>query len=441
MKIAFTTLGCKVNQFDTAIMSEEAARENNQVVPYEEKADLYVINTCTVTENADLESRLWVKKALVTNPNAKIIVTGCYAQTNPSEVQKIAGVNLILGNEEKKKITSYLPMVHSGSSSEEHTEQVSCVWEISREKLFKQPLIESFLDKTRAFLKVQDGCNAWCSFCVIPQARGRSRSFRPDEIIAQIRLFEEKGYREAVFTGINLGAYGLDLSPKSSLLSLFRHVERETGNIRIRFSSIEPDYFTDELIDAFTASDRVCRHFHIPLQSGHSGILKKMNRKYTPDDYRRTVERIHRQIPDAGIGMDVMVGFPGESSKEFEATFQMISDLPVSYLHIFPYSPREKTAASLFPGHVSSEEKKERARRLRQLGQRKGDYFRSQFIGKSLNLLVEENREHDPTGMRRGLSDNYIKIIIEDAPHLKPNQLISVVPHSLQKDKLIAKLL
>ncbi len=440
MKIAFATLGCKVNQFDTAVMSQEVAGENNHVVPYDQKADLYVINTCTVTENADLESREWVKRARLTNPLAKIIVTGCYAQTNPAEVQKIPGINLILGNEEKKKISSYLPILNSLLLTGEQTEQISCVGEISREKLFKQPLIESFLDKTRAFLKVQDGCNAWCSFCIIPQARGKSRSFTPDEIVEQILRFEEKGYREVVFTGINLGAYGLDFSPKSSLLELFRFVERKTSHIRFRFSSIEPDYFSDELVDVFTASNRVCRHFHLPLQSGDRGILQKMNRKYTPQDYRKTVERIHDQMPDAGIGLDVMAGFPGEGSKEFDATYQLIADLPVSYLHVFPYSSREKTAASHFPGQVSPEEKKERSWRLRQLSQTKGENFKRRFIGKSVKLLVEESRKHDPPGTKRGLSDNYLKILIEKAPHLKPNDYITVIPHTLQRDKLIANI-
>ncbi|MBI1819385.1 MAG: tRNA (N(6)-L-threonylcarbamoyladenosine(37)-C(2))-methylthiotransferase MtaB, partial [Nitrospirae bacterium] len=422
MKIAFTTLGCKVNQFDTAIMEASVTRESHEIVPYEEKADLYVINTCTVTDNADLESRHWVKKALQKNPDAKIMVTGCYAQTNPAEVKNIPGVDLILGNEEKKFISSFLPVIQPGPILNEtagvFSEQVSCVGEISREKIFKQPLIESFLDKTRAFLKVQDGCNARCSFCIIPKARGRSRSFSIEEVIAQTALFEERGYNEVVLTGINLGSYGLDFSPKTSLVHLLSQMEKKTSRIRFRFSSIEPEYFTDDLIEAFSNSKRVCHHFHIPLQSGHAGILKKMNRKYSPEYYRGLLEKIHHKMPDAAIGADVMTGFPGETLDEFQATCQLLARLPVAYLHVFPYSMRENTSAAELPDTVSPAEKKERSNQLRQLSKSKNEAFKKNFIGKSLTVLIENKKEGERPDFGVGLSDNYLKILIKDGGHL-----------------------
>ncbi len=453
MKIAFTTLGCKVNQFDTAIMESSVTRESHEIVPYEEKADLYVINTCTVTENADLESRHWVKKARKKNPNAKIMVTGCYAQTNPAEVKNIPGVDLILGNEEKKSISSFLPMIQpdptSGSvdsktgpilneTNEVHSNQVSCVGEISREKIFKQPLIESFLDKTRAFLKVQDGCNAWCSFCIIPRARGKSRSFSVEEVISQVVLFEERGYHEVVLTGINLGSYGLDFSPKTSLLHLLAQMEKKTSRIRFRFSSIEPEYFTDDLIEAFSNSKRVCRHFHIPLQSGHAGILKKMNRKYSPEYYRALLEKIHHEMPDAAIGADVMAGFPGETIDEFQATYRLLSRLPVAYLHVFPYSMRENTTAGEFRDTVIPREKKERSYQLRQLSKSKNETFKMNFIGKSLTVLIENKKEGEAPDFGMGLSDNYLKVLIKNGGHLKTNQYIDVIPTLLEDDYLIA---
>lgn len=435
MKIAFTTLGCKVNQFDTAIMSEGVSKENYQVVSYEDQADLYVINTCTVTENADLESRHWVKKARQKNPNAKIVVTGCYAQTNPSEVKKIPGVNLVIGNEEKKSLISLIDIL--GTTNE----PVSCVGEIAREKIYSQPLLEAFLDKTRAFLKVQDGCNSWCSFCIIPKARGRSRSFSIEEVVAQVRLFEEKGYREVVFSGINLGSYGLDFYPKSSLLALFNQVEKDTRLIRFRFSSIEPDLFTEELIGAFTASRRVCRHFHIPLQSGDREILKRMNRKYTPEEYRKIIENIHREMPEASIGADVMVGFPGETDLAFQNSYELLSDLPISYLHVFPYSPREGTGAFNFSDRTTPEEKKERADRLRKLGKVKGEAFRARFIGKQLEVIIEEFDKADPKRKIKGLTDNYLKVLIENGEKLNPNDLVEVFPYFQKDDFLVGRLI
>lgn len=433
MRIAFTTLGCKVNQFDTAIMSQGVSQNNYEVVTYEDPADLYIINTCTVTENADLESRAWVKKALHLNPAAKIIVTGCYAQTNPSEIMKIPGVNLVLGNEEKKEISNLLDILDTID------EPVSCVGEIARQKVFRQPLLESFLEKTRAFLKIQDGCNAWCSFCIIPRARGRSRSYPKEEILSQIHLFERNGYREVVFSGINLGSYGLDLRPKTSLLSLFKEIQNKTKSIRFRMSSIEPDLFSEDLVDTFAASQRICRHFHIPLQSGDSEILKSMGRRYTPDEYRETIENLHQKIPESSIGADIMVGFPGETEKSFQNTCDLISKLPLSYLHVFPYSARERTEAYSYADTVSLQEKKERARHIRRLGKLKTEQFKSQFIGKSLQVLIEEFKPEDPHHKIKGLTDNYLKVLIENGKGLKPNDFVEVIAHSIDEDYLIGR--
>ena len=425
-------------------MAEGVSRESLEVVPFEEKADFYVINTCTVTDNADQESRRWVRKAKKSNPSARIIVTGCYAQTNPEEVKKIPGIHLVLGNQEKMSLSTFIPKIGwKPKEGDPLTEPLSCVGEIRREKIFSQPILESFFDKTRAFLKIQDGCNAWCSFCIIPKARGRSRSFWPGEVISQIQAFEKSGYKEVVLSGINLGAYGLDFRPKYSLLQLFNEIVNNRSTISLRFSSIEPDLFSGELVSALTGSSRVCRHFHIPLQSGSEEILKKMSRKYSPDDYRRLLLSIHQASPDSAIGADIMVGFPGETEKDFEKSLKLVEELPLSYLHVFPYSAREGTEAfndpePLLPDFIL----KERAETLRKAGKRKGEAFRAKFIGRRLKVIVEAGKgshgsHEDQYGI--GLSDNYIKVLIQSGKLFSQNESLDVMAVGHYNDKLIVK--
>ncbi|HXN06827.1 MAG TPA: tRNA (N(6)-L-threonylcarbamoyladenosine(37)-C(2))-methylthiotransferase MtaB [Nitrospiria bacterium] len=435
MKIAFATLGCKVNQFDTLVMKQGVSRQELEVVPFEEKADLYVINTCTVTDNADAESRYWIRKAKKANPAAKIVVTGCYAQTNPDEVRKIPGVNMVVGNEEKKEIGALLtPLLGA-----EPAEPLYCVGEIGREKQFKQPLLENCPDRTRAFLKIQDGCNSWCTFCIIPKARGRSRSMDPAEVIEQILIFEGMGYREAVLSGINLGAYGLDLRPKNSLLALFLKMAEETSKIRFRFSSIEPDLFTPELVETLAQSERVCRHFHIPLQSGSERTLNRMNRKYSPDAYRGLILALHRLSPDASLGADVMVGFPGETEEEFKETSDLIDSLPLSYLHVFPFSAREGTDASHFENHLPLDRIQQRASALREKGREKETAFMRKFIGKELKALVERRPEELMPQFGMALTDNYLRILIENGQNTPQNSEIVIVAKAIKKNKLIGK--
>jgi threonylcarbamoyladenosine tRNA methylthiotransferase MtaB len=436
LKIAFATLGCKVNQFDTALMSEEVANHAYEIVSYDDFADLYVVNTCTVTDHADQESRHWVKKALFRNPSAKIVVTGCYAQTNPDEVSQIPGVNLVLGNIEKNRLATLIDLVNAGEKP------VTCVGEIAREKLFRQPHLESFLDKTRAFLKIQDGCNSWCSFCIIPAARGRSRSFSIEEVIAQVRHFESIGYREVVLSGINLGSYGFDFQPKSSLLDLLTILEKETESIRFRFSSIEPELLSDKLIERLTDSARVCRHFHIPLQSGDDRILKRMSRRYDSQLYHQKIKQIRQRVPDASLGADVMVGFPAETEESFQNTCRFIGEIPLTYLHVFPFSAREGTEAFSFSDRIPEETIKERADFLRKLGKQKERDFYDRFIGREVEVLVEGRKETEGSvGLSKGLTDTYLKVVIEDGENLKQNDFVRVIPFSNQNGQLIARLL
>ena len=352
MKIAFYTLGCKLNQFDTAIMKEEGREAGYQIVPFDGPSDVYVINTCSVTENSDLQSRQLVRKALRQNGKARIVVTGCYAQTNPKEVGEIPGVDVVLGNQEKGNWLDFWAGCEKELFSREFVDSNFPPGPI------KQPLIQHFPDRTRAFIKIQDGCDAFCSFCLIPRARGRSRSVEPKQVIDQIRLLSNNHYKEVVLTGINLGFYGRDFKPKYRLSDLIRRILSDTDIIRVRLSSLEPKTITKGLLDVVASSQRVCRHLHIPLQSGDLGVLKLMNRHYSPDFYRRLINTIQDRINNISIGTDVMVGFPGEGEGGFQNTYTLLSDLPISYFHVFPYSKRPETAALDIQAHVNEIEKK-----------------------------------------------------------------------------------
>jgi threonylcarbamoyladenosine tRNA methylthiotransferase MtaB len=432
MKIAFCTLGCKINQFDTAAMQQQAVEASHSVVPFEEEADVYVINTCSVTEKSDYQSRQLVRRALKTNPAARIVVTGCYAQTHPEELLQIQGVDVVLGNQEKGDWLNYLGGCEKAAAP---LQEVNTVF--SRGPL-QQPIIHRFGERTRAFVKVQDGCDFKCSFCLIPRARGPSRSVLMEQIIGQIRSLVDGGYQEAVLTGVNLGLYGRDFEPKQSLADLVRRILRETDLPRLRLSSIEPKTITPELIEILSSLPRICRHLHIPLQSGDDQVLKRMNRHYTASYYRELIHSIHAKIPGIGIGTDVMVGFPEEGETEFKHTFDLLSDLPMSYFHVFPYSPRPQTPAASFRGQVTNSIKSGRSLLLRRLGQEKMKKFQEAFLGRSLKALVEEERDPD-SGRLKGYTDNYIKVLL-DGPDSHKNKILSVRPTSLLETGVLCKI-
>lgn len=399
-RVAITTLGCKINQFESAAMTEMLVNEGFATVPFEEVADYYVINTCTVTAKTDAESRRLIRRAQRSNPHARIVVTGCYAQVNAAEVGKIPGVHLVIGNSEKRGIAGFLrDEVAAGSV---------VVADIARETDGGGIPLETFSEHTRAFLQVQNGCDFFCSYCIVPYARGRSRSVPFAEVLAGIRRFAEMGYREVVLTGIHLGGYGLDLIPERSLLELLTEAEHSMPLERLRIGSVEPIEFSDELTAFLASSRKICRHFHIPLQSGDDQVLGRMNRRYSTAFYREVVERLRAAVPDACIGADIIAGFPGESEKEFERTYHFIESLPLAYLHVFPFSARPGTPAATMDEQLNPAVIKERAQLLRRLSERKRRaYFRS-FIGKKLEVLVQEDLGD---GMVKGLSRNYIPVV------------------------------
>ncbi len=411
-RIAFSTLGCKINQFDTAAMQTSVMNSSDiNIVSFDDEADIYVINTCTVTNKSDSESRRIIRGALKKNRNARIVVTGCYAQTNPREIAEIPGVSIVLGNNEKMKIGDYLNL---DSYSVNNSSQFIHVSDILKTSSMHMSAIEGFEKKTRAILKIQDGCDSRCAYCIVPFARGGSRSLSRDDVIKQVRSLCRKDYKEVVLSGVHLGGYGRDLLPQISLSSLISTILSETDLERVRLSSIEPREVTDELIELMAAEDRICRHFHIPLQSGDREILNRMNRNYDAEYYESLLNKIKDMIPDAGIGCDVMVGYPGEEDRHFENTYRLIEKIPLTYLHVFAYSPREGTAAFSQKETVKGNVKAVRSGLLRGLGDEKSIQFKTTHIGRIVDVLVEDERDGE-SGLFTGYTGNYLRVLIQDS--------------------------
>jgi len=391
MRIAFTTLGCKINQYETDVMRKTAAAEGNAIVPFESEADVYVINTCSVTAKSDYQCRQTIRAAIRRKEGARIIVTGCYAETRPQEIRSIPGVSLVLGNGEKANIARYVSDPgHAG------VDRASGYHDVVRER-------------TRGVLKIQDGCDGRCSYCIVPQARGASRSAQRDEVVKLFDQAVDAGCPEVVLSGIHIGRYGSDLDPQVSLTGLVADLLARRKQTRIRLSSIEPNEITDEMVDLF--GQGMCRHLHIPLQSGDDAILHSMNRNYTAMFYRDLVETITHKVPGVAIGADVMVGFPGEDESAFLNTFNLIEELPLTHLHVFSYSPRPGTTAAIMKGQVSNAIKKLRNEALRDLGLKKNLEFRKRFKGSILKVVLEESSLSDERE-GAGLTDNYIRVAV-----------------------------
>ena len=427
MKVAITTLGCKTNQFESAAMSEKLGKEGFEVVPFEGRADIYVINTCTVTARTDAESRRLIRRAMRQNPASKIVVTGCYAQVAPAELEKMAGINLIIGNTEKKEIARLL--------RELGDEQKILVSDISREEKAEALPLESFADHTRAFLQVQNGCDAFCSYCIVPYARGRSRSVLPEAVLAGCSTFADRGFQEVVLTGIHLSGYGRDLVPPLSLLQLLSMIEERQLSPRLRLGSLEPMEIADELIAFIAASAYICPHLHIPLQSGDDDVLRRMNRNYSTQFFHDLLHRITEQIPDICIGIDIIAGFPGETEREFSNSHAFVESLPVAYMHVFPFSPRPGTPAAIMQDRLAPSLISERARLLRLVSEQKKAEYARRFLGKEVRVLVQ-SRNGD--GMLSGLSRHYLPVSFA-GPESLHNREVPVTIYSSTGRALLGK--
>lgn len=429
MRIAFTTLGCKLNQVETNVMQEACRGSLIEVVPFEDEADVYVVNTCSVTGKTDRTARQLVRRAVAQNPLASVVVTGCYAQLQPEAVATLPGVRLVLGNEEKLDLLYYL-----GGLEDNGRGAHIAVGDIGESHQFASAPVREFAGYTKAFVKIQTGCNYRCTFCSIWKARGPSRSERPERVVEQMEQLASSGTREMALTGVCIGSYGLDLSPPTSLGALVRMAESVEGLDRLRITSIEPTELTDELLEVIATSPVVCRHLHVPLQSGSDRTLEAMNRNYRTDFYRERIKTAAARLPGAGIGADVMVGFPGETDEDFDATVALIEGLPLTYLHVFSYSPRPGTPAAEMPRQVDPEVKKARSKRLRALGEVKRMAFMENQVGRTVPVLVETTRDRD-SGLLKGWSDTYVKVHL-DGPDQWMGKVLPVSVTALAGDHL-----
>lgn len=419
-KFKITTLGCKVNQAESEAIAQDLLTSNWLTAGDRERADICIINTCAVTQKAAMQSRQAVRRAIRANPDAKIVVTGCYAQTAPHEIIAIDGVNYIVGHGKKNTIAG---MMRSAEDCSSRLSPVICD-DIRKKRRFESIPLPIAASRTRPFLKIQDGCDAFCTYCIVPYARGRSRSMPPDDVLDSIGKLADAGYREVVLTGIHLGAYGLDLSPKANLSMVMERIADLKPVERVRLSSIEPFEFTEKILEQAANSEIFCRHFHIPLQSGDDKILDKMGRPYSKRDFGDLIHKIHRSMPDAAIGVDILIGFPGESESAFENTYELVKTLPVSYLHVFPFSARPGTMAAKLPGKIEPGLIKKRCERMRMLGSEKRMAFTEKFIGREIPVLIETARDH-ASGFLKGVSSNYLSVLLDAGDELK-NEILNI---------------
>ena len=396
-KVAFHTLGCKLNFAETSTISRSFPEENFERVSVNSKADIYVINTCSVTDAADKKCRQAIKKFINLSPEAFIVVVGCYAQLKPDEISSIAGVDLVLGTNEKFAIANYLTRLDKRSNAEIH----SC--ELSKNETFN--ISYSLGDRTRSFLKIQDGCDYACSYCTIPKARGQSRNQGIGSIIREAEEIAGRGIKEIVLTGVNVGDFGK--STGESFTALLKEIVNTEGIERFRISSVEPNLLTDEIIEMTALGNRILPHFHIPLQSGSNKILGLMRRRYTREFFADRIKSIREKIPLAGIGADVIVGFPGESSSDFDDTYSFLEETPLSYLHVFTFSERPDTIAAKLPEKVTFREKEIRSKKLIALSEKKNREFINLNIGQITNVLFEGGHKD---GLISGFTTNYIRV-------------------------------
>lgn len=413
--VAFHTLGCKVNQTETAALQNLFENAGYRTVPFSTPADVYVINTCTVTHLGDRKSRQVVRRARRINADSVIVVTGCYAQVSPDDVMAIPEVDLIVGTHSREKLPELVLEAKQKG-------RLNCVSPLEEKVSFESLPAAQTGSRTRAFLKVQEGCRQYCSYCIVPYARGPLYSRQPDNAVVEARRLAQSGFRELVLTGVHLGSYGVDLPGNIALSDLITRISPIDGIERIRISSVEPTEITPDLIDTVMEHNKVCRHLHIPLQSGDDLILRRMNRKYDSGEFLYLVRWLQAQIPDIALSTDVMVGFPGETEEQFAHTAGLIQRAGFSRLHIFKYSPRQGTPAAKFPEQVPHPVKEERARQLAQLGDELAARYRERFIGKTADVLFEEKAGRSKLA---GLTEHYIRVAVK-APESLLGRLVQV---------------
>jgi len=417
--VAFHTLGCKVNFYETEGIWQLFKNEGYEQVDFERTADVYLINTCTVTNTGDKKSRQVIRRAIRRNPDAIIAVTGCYAQTSPAEVAAIPGVDIVVGTQDRDKI---IPLIKQFQA--ERT-PINAVRNIMKTREFEELDVPEFSDRTRAFLKIQEGCNNFCTFCIIPWSRGLLRSRKPESVLQQAKQLVDAGYKEIVLTGIHTGGYGEDLEGYS-LAKLLWDLDKVDGISRLRVSSIEASQITEEVLEVLKGSDKMCRHFHIPLQAGDDDVLKRMRRKYTTAEFGRKIELIHKIMPDAAITTDVIVGFPGETEEMFRNGYRFMERMQFAEMHVFPYSKRTGTPAARMEDQIDEEVKNARVHELIDLSERMQLQYAQPFVGQVLEVIPERVYKEAPgSGLIMGYTDNYLQVVFE-GPESMIGELVKV---------------
>lgn len=402
-RVAFATLGCKVNQYETEGMMELFKNSGYKIVDFEEFADVYVINTCTVTSFGDKKSRQMIRRAKNRNNDAIIAVVGCYSQVSPESVFKIPGVDIVLGTNDRRKLVDYVKDYKDKRVPIKHVGNIMNVRE------FEELKIDEYRGRTRAFLKVQDGCNMFCSYCLIPYARGPIRSRDPEMVMDEVVKLADAGFKEIILAGIHVASFGKDLHSGINLVDIIEKIQGVDGIERIRIGSVEPRFFSDGVISRLKNVPKLCRHFHLSLQSGCNETLKRMNRHYTAEQYKDIVEKLRESFPGVSITTDVIVGFPGETEEEFSKTYSFLEDLKLSKTHIFKYSPREGTPAAKFPDAVPPQVKERRSSLLLKLNEINESKFIEKFINSEAKVLYEQT-VNDMEGYIEGYTDNYINV-------------------------------
>ncbi|MER2152834.1 MAG: tRNA (N(6)-L-threonylcarbamoyladenosine(37)-C(2))-methylthiotransferase MtaB [Solibacillus sp.] len=418
--VSLHTLGCKVNHYETEAIWQLFKEQGYERTEFDHQADVYVINTCTVTNTGDKKSRQVIRRAIRQNPDAVICVTGCYAQTSPAEIMAIPGVDIVVGTQDREKMLGYIDQYRN------ERQPINAVRNIMKNRVYEELDVPAFTDRTRASLKIQEGCNNFCTFCIIPWARGLMRSRDPEEVIRQAQQLVDAGYLEIVLTGIHTGGYGQDFKDYN-LAQLLRDLEAQVKGLkRLRISSIEASQLTDEVIEVLQNSEIVVNHLHIPIQSGSDTVLKRMRRKYTMEFFAERLEKLKIALPDLAVTSDVIVGFPGETEEEFMETFNFIRDHKFSELHVFPYSQRTGTPAARMEDQIDEEIKNERVHRLIALNDQLAKEYASRFEGEVLEVIPEERfKDGDNENLYVGYTTNYLKVIFEGTEEMV-GQLVKV---------------
>lgn len=432
-RVGIVTLGCKVNQYESAVLAGLFQEQGYKIVDFEDTADLYVINTCTVTHLSDRKSRQFIRRAARKNPDALVVVTGCYAQTSTSEIVKIPGVDLIVGTKERSRIVELVKTAVKGGKP------LTAVRAYDANDQFEEFSSMPLSGRARAFLKIQEGCDNCCTYCIVPAARGPLRSRKPENVLKAAHQLVEAGFKEIVLTGIHTGAYGRDLGGDFTLSALLSRLYDIPDLLRLRLSSIEPNDITPELVEVMAGSEKFCRHLHVPLQSGDDQILERMGRRYNTWEYLRLVEVLRENIPNLGLTTDVIVGFPGEREADFMNTYRFVEKISYSRLHVFKFSPRRGTPAADYPDQVDPRSLEQRSTSLIRLGNKMAAQFASSLVGMELSVLVERSLPDDGD-LCEGLTDNYVRAVFPGDENL-PGQVVRVKIEGLQEEHLTGKII